>query len=562
MIRFNWLIVGILLCAGIPLSAQTKTDPGDEIRTVVISDFQPEIRKHAQKIAATPSIIDTAVQAPAIDYKLAPRKLETHYEVAPIREAKMDGEPLNTLYHGYLKGGGGNYLSAYGEGYYSSTRSKENEWNIHARHLSSSSQIGGTPGFSGYSDDDINLSAKKFIGKHTLDAGIDYSRNSVFFYGDDAGNFSHAKDSIRQYFNYVGAHVGLLSHYPDSTKKINHQIRLNYYYLGDHYKTSESGVELDGEAGYKHQEEFYGLDGSVGYIGDHSLRDTSNETKIHLHPFVEAEGKKWKLKIGLSGFAEFGKESPYYMILPTAEASYDIYKHIITPFVSLSNADVQNTYRLLTTENPFTNPDITGLIRNTRYKYTVSGGLRGSISSYTSYEAHASYSEVSNAAFFVNDTVDPQRNKFTLVYDDGSLLNLHGEIGYQKTEKLRLLVKADYVRYFLQHELQAWHTPTTRLSLSARYNLQNKVILTGDLFAYNEQFARVYQRSAVIPALMQVESKAIQPLVDVNLGVEYRWSRFLSGFLHINNIGAEKYYRWNDYPTQQFNFMLGISFIF
>ncbi|MFI5148411.1 MAG: hypothetical protein ACHQRM_01680 [Bacteroidia bacterium] len=562
MNKFSRLILTILSGISFQLSSQTKTDPGDEIRTIVISAFQPEIKQHAQKLNSTPSIIDTAVQAPAIDYKLLPRKMETRYEVEPIREAKMQGEPLNKLYHGFLKAGGGNYLTAYGEGFYSSTRSKENEWNIHARHLSASSQIGGTPGFSGYSDDDINLSGRKFIGKHTLDAGIDYSRNAVFFYGDDAGNFSHAKDSIRQYFNYVGAHVGLLSHYPDSLKKINHSIRLNYYYLGDHYKSSENGVELQGDAGYKRHDEFLGVNGSVDYHGDHSLHDTSYSSLVHLNPFIAAEGEKWKVKVGLSAYAEYGRTEPYYLFLPDAEASYDIYQHIITPFISITNADIRNTYRLLTTENPFVNPDVAGDIRNTRYKYTVAGGLRGSISAYTSYEAHASYGEVSNAAFFVNDTLDSQRNKFTVVYDDGSLLSLHGEVGYQKTDKFRFLVKADYVRYYLQHEVQAWHTPTTRVGVSARYNLQNTFIFTADLFAFNQQFARTYSRSITAPYAMLVTSKEIQPLADVNLGVEYRFRRYYSGFLRLNNIGAEKYYRWNDYPAQQFNFMLGISLIF
>ncbi|HXC03248.1 MAG TPA: hypothetical protein VNZ86_00775 [Bacteroidia bacterium] len=562
MRKVKWIIALLLVTAGWQLHAQSKSDPGDEVRTVVISAFQPEIKQHAQKIVATPAVIDSAVPAPAIDYKLIPRKMETHYDVDPIKEAKMQGEPLNPLYHGYIKGGAGNYLSLYGEGDYSSTRSKDNEWNLHARHFSSSSSVGGPPGFSGYSDDALNLYGKKFIGKHTLDGGVDYSRNSLYFYGDDVGNYSHSKDSIHQYFNFIGAWVGLLSHYPDSTRKINHELVLKYYYMDDHYKTSENSVLLEGALTHKLHEEVIGLDGSVDYFSDHSLKDTSNETGIHLTPFIEAEGKKWKLKIGLSAYGEFGKEDPYYMFMPDAEASYDIYKDVITPYVSLSNSDVRNTYRVLTSENPFTNPDIVGDIRNTRYKYTLTGGLKGTISSTTSYEAHGSYSGVSNAAFFVNDTLDPQHNKFTVVYDDGTLLNLHGEIGYQKSEKLRFLLKADYVRYFLDHEIQAWHTPTTRVSLSAKYSLQSKIIVTGDLFALNQQFAREYERSAANPSIMQVNSKTLAPLVDVNLGVEYRYTKFLSAFIHFNNIGAEKYYRWNDYPTQRFNFLAGISFIF
>ncbi len=539
--------------------AQTS-DGGDKVTTTVLSVFQPEITHNIKKMADSPSIRDSAMPAPNINYNLPARKFGTDYAVEPIKPAKMNGEPLASLNHLYLKGGFGNYLSLYGEGWYNSERSKEMAFGAHVRHFSSSSGV-DAPGFSGFSEDEVNLFGKKFIGKHTLDAGLDYSRNAVYFYGDDVGNFSHAKDSIRQFFNYVSANVGLLSHFTDSSK-INHEIRLKYYYLSDHYKTSENNIFLKGTASKFIHEERIGLDASVDYYSDHSLHDTTNQAILHLHPFLAAEGEKWEVRVGLSAFAEFGKESPFYSFMPDAEASYDIYKHIITPYIGLEDGEYRNSYKHLTDINPFVNPNVTANIRNTRDTYIIFGGLKGNLGSHSSYDANASYGKVENAAFFVNDTLDPQRNKFTVVYADGSLFKLHGELGYQKSDKLRFLVTGDFVKYFLDEGMQQWHTPTTRFMVSAKYNLKSKIILRADLFALNEQFARTYTRSTEAPFLMQQTSKTLKPLVDANLGFEYRYTKYLSGFVNLNNIGAVKYYQWNDYPTQRFNLLVGVTCIF
>jgi hypothetical protein len=547
---------------GFRVSAQTKTpDPGDQVVTTVISPFQPEITSNAKKIGDAPVIRDTVIQVQDVHYSIHPKKYNTTYEVEPIKAAQMVGEPLDKLYNATLKAGFGNYLNAYGELWVNSGRSKESAWGVHARHFSSSSGISGVQGFSGFSDDDVNIFGKKFIGKHTLDAGMDYSHNNLHYYGSDLPAMTFSDKAILQQFNYVGANVGLLSHYTDSSK-INHEIRLNYYYFQDYFKTSENNIRLSGNMSRFLHTEKIGLDFSADYYNDHTLKDTSNNTILKIHPYIAANGEKWLIRAGLGAWTEFSKASPFFSFLPDAEASYDIYKHIITPYVGLDGNVYRDSYRRLTLENPFVSPLVASGAQNTRDKYMLYGGLRGTLSSYTSYDAHVSYGKVENAAFFVNDTTDPQRNKFTVVYDNGSLLQAHGELAWQKGEKLRLFIQGDFVKYFLDNELQPWHTPTTRITLSANYNLKNKIVVKADLFAFNQQYARTYVRNTATPAVMEVKALELKPLVDVNLGMEYRYTKFLSAFVNFNNIAAMNYERWHNYPTQRFNALIGISYIF
>ena len=59
-----------------------------------------------------------------------------------------------------------------------------------------------------------------------------------------------------------------------------------------------------------------------------------------------------------------------------------------------------------------------------------------------------------------------------------------------------------------------------------------------------------------------VEIVEIDAMLDANIGVEYRYSKIISGFLNINNLTAGRYQNWYDYPNQRFNIMLGFTYAF
>jgi hypothetical protein len=48
-------------------------------------------------------------------------------------------------------------------------------------------------------------------------------------------------------------------------------------------------------------------------------------------------------------------------------------------------------------------------------------------------------------------------------------------------------------------------------------------------------------------------------IVDINLGLEYRYTPRLSVFLQANNLAAQRYSRWNSYPVQPIQVIGGIT---
>jgi hypothetical protein len=55
---------------------------------------------------------------------------------------------------------------------------------------------------------------------------------------------------------------------------------------------------------------------------------------------------------------------------------------------------------------------------------------------------------------------------------------------------------------------------------------------------------------------------AMDPIIDLNAGAEYKFSDKLNFFVKLNNFGFQKYEQWLGYTNKGFNCMAGISYSF
>ncbi len=124
-------------------------------------------------------------------------------------------------------------------------------------------------------------------------------------------------------------------------------------------------------------------------------------------------------------------------------------------------------------------------------------------------------------------------------------------------------MRGKYNNYFLDNETEPWHKPELEITLSADYNMQEKIRVKAELFTTSKTYARTFETvvSGNTTAVTEVPVK-LDGLFDLNLGLEYRYSKLLSGFINFNNILGQRYYRWYNYPSYRFNVMLGITYSF
>ena len=350
-----------------------------------------------------------------------------------------------------------------------------------------------------------------------------------------------------------------MSNYLDSAKT-NHSINLGYYYLMDSYSTQENNLKMEGRIKGFYGSGQYNIVGGIDNYHHQSSIDSSDNTIINLSPEYISEGNKWKARLGANVFADFYNQNKFYFY-PNIYGQYNIVEDILIPYIGLEGRLKKNSYKTLSNLNPFILS--TAILQNSDYSYQLYGGVRGSLSSSISFNTKITYNRINSMPFFINNLTS-QYNTFAVVYDDVNLLNVHGELGYQKLEKLRVSLKGDYYHYEMTNEKQPWHTPKFSFALAANYNISDKIIAKADVFIIGKQPVTDHQSIVDIHGISTSTQyiKELDGIVDINLGGEYRYTKRLSAFINFNNLGVFRYSRWNNYPSQSFNFLAGLSYAF
>ena len=142
-------------------------------------------------------------------------------------------------------------------------------------------------------------------------------------------------------------------------------------------------------------------------------------------------------------------------------------------------------------------------------------------------------------------------NQFMVVYDDITLLNLHGEFSLRPSDSWKIFLKGNYYNYTLVREDRPWNKPAFDLSLLARYNMSDKILLNVGIAAIGERYYENFN-----PTL----EETLPLTIDPNLGLEYRYSKLLSFWARFNNLAAQKYYQYHNYPSYRFRAMLGLTY--
>lgn len=554
--NINIKTIIIFLLFSMPISALMAQRNLDSMIIISVGEYKPTITD-ANKINDNPTIKDSTKKIPVSGYGINSKKINTGFDVDPIKPAQMVGEPLTKLYNALVKLGMGTYTAPYGELWFNNLRSKEGAYGLRLKHLSSSATLKDY-GYAGFSDNEINLYGKKFLKEHSLIGNFDYARNVVHFYGyDKSVNFIKEEDT-HQRFNLIAGNAQVVSHYTDP-KRYNHDIKLSYYNLADDYKASENNIKAAGFLQTAINKEVLKVNASVDYFNYKNKLDTVNNTIVALNPNFISTGEKYRASLGFTATMDNFVQSKFYFY-PKVDLSYNVIDDIIIPYAGLTGGLQKNSYRTFTTNNPFVLSELK--MMNSNKKYELYGGIKGTLSSTTSFNARASYSNISNMALFVNDTKEVLQNKFDVIYDDTKLLNIRGEVSYQQQEKLRISLRGEYFNYKMKTELRAWYKPQVELTLSANYNLREKIVVRVDLFYIDNQFAKTFVSDTTSITGTKVVAKELKGVFDANIGLEYRYNKKLGFFLNFNNIANYRYYRWSNYPSQRFSLMGGLSYSF
>lgn len=549
----RFVIAALFFCPFI-LFAQQKENLGDK-EYIIVKDYKPVLAE-SFKISDTPDGDTSTVESGDLKYSINSKKADADYETATIKAVKIKDEALPKLYRSYAKLGLGNYTTYNGELFVNSLRSKKGALNLNLRHFSADPGLGNV-GPAGFSQNSGSVNGRYFLENSTFNGDFNYNRNVVHYYGYDTDDTIIDKDKIRQRFSEFAIKCGLGSNF---TKRdhFDYKGEFGFSALTDLYGVSENEFTIAGKGGKKIDDNyFYGgisLDFFKKTRADYEPILLSNDISrsiISFSPGLLYDKEKVQLDLGLTMALEKNLESKL-RLFPRINLTLPIAENILYAFAGVNGGILKTNYHTVSSENRFVNSAIV-LDRNTINKLELKAGMNGNFSSSVSFLAMVKYTTVENLLLYVNDSL--YFNKFNARFLDGKVLNIHAELGYKASEKFNASLRIDQYSYNLDFSEKAWHRPNTEISLIANYNLMDKLILKAAVYGRGN----FYVRKDVTGGYA---AESVKGFADFNLGAEYRYSKILSLYVNLNNLGFSRYYYWYRYPSERLNVLGGLTYAF
>ena len=544
-------------------SQQEKKDEGYSGSVIVQGEHNPRV-KDAFKIKKNPEIAEIDVEKDSVSYDIHSERIPVAFELEKIRPAKMKGEPLEKLYNNHMRLAMGTSTMPYLEYFYNSTRSRDNSFGIHLKHFSASGDIENHP-FPGFSDNLANVYYKKIWRNHVFKASAGYERNVVHSYGIPGSIYDTtdvSKEDIKLLYNRVDASLELQSKYADyDSDKLHHSVNLDFYHFSDNEDVQEMNFNLNADM---HSELTF-LDEAdkqtlgIELEGDYrkntwNSMNPENTVVSRVTPYLENKLKNIDLDVGLGMYIDTDSAGSNNAFYPDIHLKMELIKNIFVLKGGLTGKTSRNNLYDLTEENPFMHSSpVEAPLRFQYHKSILYAGLNASISKNIDFNTYFESSEMENSVFFRRDTTSELANRYSLEYDSVRSFELEAELSYHLEDKLNLTLGAKYSEYSLTNIDKAWNRPSLEGYLKARYDLQEKIILKGEVFYIGKRDAFGMKENQYRPI-------KLDPVIDANITAEYRYNKLLSGFISFRNIAAQQYEKWAGYPTYGFQFMAGLTY--
>lgn len=553
-IAFQLFIVISLLSVGSHSAFAQKEGEiqGEEIVIIKERPIElPEANRNFEKIAST-------APAPIVrqqEYDYTERNFQTGDLKLSPRVLQLPQEPLKKLYGNYVKAGFGNYSSPYLEAFINSKRTDDYAYGLHFKHLSS--MRGPVEGKnSATSQNELGVNGKYFTDLATLSGGIQYNRDKYYFYGYKQDRPVDRKD-IEQVFNTIAFDARVTNAHKEAD--IDYDIATQFTNLKDNYEAAEFDWTTNVTTSYKVSDQFKGvLDGDFFITKRKDSLGSLSRNLIKIKPYLYYKQEQLLFKAGLNLAFENDTISTAKSIhvYPFAEAAYAFSPKV--SFFAGFDGDMQRTsLRLLVKENPFLIANVP--LAHTNKLQEFYGGLRGNLNPVITYEIKAGMGRYRNLYFF-NNAGDVQHqadtSRFTVLYnkDVTNVLNFSGQFSYNASERFRSALKFDAYNYkFQSAKWKAWHRPTFTATWHNTFNLKDKVYLNADFYYLSGMLGKNPLKDAEVK---------LDPIIDLNLKIDYLFSNNFSAFLSLNNIFAQKYQRYLYYPQQGLNVLVGLTYSF
>ncbi len=523
-------------------STQAQQQGGANIKAdtiIVVKDYKP-LLADAEKFIFQAPLPQPDSSKIKVKYSVNPQLKRLPFvpaELKPIAMSRQDEQ--EKLQNGYVKAGFGTQYSPFFDAHYSNGRNDKFYFAANAYHFSGS----GKPLYKNFSDSRVSADTRLQFKKVTFGLDGGYKSNTVYYYGFDKNDTSEvlpSKDNSRRTYNMIQGNV-FLKNAIQTKSGFDYHFNLSEKYFFTNGNVSENEIETNFTFN-KIYNTVHRFNLGVGFNFT-SLNDSITSGSYWLLPFHPYYEFKQGNIFARAGFNLVLSDSLFF--IPDVLAQYSLLNGKLIPFVRIDGFMDKNIMMYRAYDNPFIAQN---MARRIGQSYNFGGGLKGSISDYVVFAAELNYRLYNFLPIFSPDSAYITR--FQVDYaEQAGVFNPHVEFGFRRNDKFGVTLKGDYYKYDLDFGLPAYSYPDWRVSLNANYNIQDKILVTADVFANSPITFRYSGTNTTV---------ITKGWVDANLSVTYNYKSNFGAYIRFNNIASSQYARWYRYSTYAFVMNAGL----
>ena len=531
----------------------------------VIKEYQP-VLNDAFKININPdSDTSTIRKANTPEYKVSAQPINSNYNTSPIKPVRIKDDAIKKLYHGYVKAGYGLENMPLLDISFNSLRSKNFDAGVRFKHLSTSGKI-KEYGFPGNSNNLFNVFGTRYFEKFKIGANLAYNRDVVHFYGYNSPPELFSKSETKHSMSDFDGNVNLASINPDKDSW-TYQASVGFYNFEDNRSSSENNAKVELGIGKLLTNAKFNLQVSGEFGKIKQALYSINRSIIRFQPRFIINENLYSIEVGgnvaiesrnnPSGITPYSKpiKDNNYHLYPYLSTSYQVIDDAVKIFATLSGDLQRNDLRNISRENPFFGRNV--LLNNTNEKLGIKAGTSIKLEHDLMFVGSVKWSRIKDQPFYYANFEIP--STFAVVYDKATLLNFRASLEYKNAEKISFAFSADYNKYKTDQLNEQLYIPALRVGISGHYAIAEKIYLKADVFYNSDVTGNTYISDSTIVSAQFVNIKG---WLDANVGIDYRYSKVLSAFVSLNNIGFSRYFRWYEHPSYRFLGMAGVTYSF
>ncbi len=527
--------------------ANAQADTLEKGHITIVRPYRPKIQESIKK-AITPLPETALVNMPPFTYTFNSIEPNFHINTPGYKAINLPQEKLSALNGNFTKIGFGNYNSPLLEVSLNNLRSRNWMLAANARHYS----LNGTT--SKYSNNQLHFAATNTGDKNISGAVLLYNRDAYRYYatGSDKTD-TFPKGALYNPFQNIQLNAFAGSKIFDSAK-LNYRLDLKIDNMIRSKDVSENCMFLGGNIKKIVRGNLFKTDLSMDFDSYINQYNKYNRNFYKIQPEYYLVANNFRAVIGFNAILlNQNRDSAtpnQFQFYPKLNLEYIIakkYKIFTNMWGDWEKYTLKNIYQV----NPFISPNIK-LDNSKNFNFNL--GMKGHINNDLDFGVEARYTNMDNLIIYTLDST--YLHAMDLIPVSAGVKKLIFNIHYHRGTKFDIYSAINLSNYSLTNAVitRASQLPTFEWKNNFSYKLGDKLYTNLQL---NYTGARYMVRYDGVNKLYN--NILMKPFTDINLSADYRYTKYVSMFININNIISNKYIRWYGYPVAGINAQIGVT---